>query len=656
MCYGTPAKKMRKYKRVLLKIDTLKGVIMNTYIERLKKNPLIDRVDLMRALLDICRPIKACYYESGTFLVLGNTGAHYNNKAAGMEGFSRILWGFAPLLAGGIDELKAEEQEEVNEILQIYIKGIKNGTNPSSDGYWSDVQDYDQKMVEMAALAIGICLAPEQLWDLFDEEDKGRIYAWFNQINQREVHKNNWRFFRILTNMMFQVRGLPFNHERLEEDFDVIEDCYQGQGWYFDGNPQQMDYYIPFAMHFYGLLYASFMKEKDQTRSKRFVERAATFANDFIYWFANDGTEIPFGRSLTYRFAHSAFFSAMAFNGESPLSWGVVKGTVLRNLRSWFEKPIFDESGILSIGYGYPNLIMSERYNSPGSPYWALKTFLVLALDRNHPFWKAEEEEFNYESSKCLRNPKMIITHEEQSNHVQAFVTGQHCMNHGNSPSKYEKFVYSNIFGFSVSRGSELSDGAFDNTLAVSLAGNNTYRMRNGTIECRITNEYTYARYIIMPGVEIESYIIPCVPWHVRIHRIKTAIQIDIADGGYAIGVEKVGIIEGVDDVKTFQTEVINDDKGAFIRKPWGISGITSEESGTYSLINSYPNTNVLWNSAIIPTFCKRLEPGNHRIITSVLGEANSKCNSSITNRPNIKYEKNAISIQYGDKQVIIEV
>ncbi|HAB61740.1 MAG TPA: hypothetical protein DCE48_13780 [Lachnospiraceae bacterium] len=133
--------------------DNMKGVVMNTYIERLKKNPLKGKVDLMRALLDICRPIVPCYNESGSFLVLGNTGAHYNNKAAGMEGFSRILWGFAPLLAGGIDGLTLEEQEEVNEILNIYIKGIRNGTDPRSDWYWSNVEDYDQKMVEMAALA-----------------------------------------------------------------------------------------------------------------------------------------------------------------------------------------------------------------------------------------------------------------------------------------------------------------------------------------------------------------------------------------------------------------------------------------------------------------------------------------------------------------------
>jgi len=34
---------------------------------------------------------------------------------------------------------------------------------------------------------------------------------------------------------------------------------------------------------------------------------------------------------------------------------------------------------------------MAEQYNSPGSPYRALKFFLPLALPDSHPFWQAAE-------------------------------------------------------------------------------------------------------------------------------------------------------------------------------------------------------------------------------------------------------------------------
>jgi hypothetical protein len=61
-----------------------------------------------------------------------------------------------------------------------------------------------------------------------------------------------------------------------------------------------------------------------------------------------------------------------------------MKGIILRHLRYWMNRPILDKAGILSVGYGYPNLIMAETYNSPGSPYWGLKAYLILALDEGH--------------------------------------------------------------------------------------------------------------------------------------------------------------------------------------------------------------------------------------------------------------------------------
>ena len=54
--------------------------------------------------------------------------------------------------------------------------------------------------------------------------------------------------------------------------------------------------------------------------------------------------------------------------------------------------------------------------------------------------------------------------------------------------------------GFSVSRGHRLQDGAFDNTLAASLAGDEHYQMKYGTNHFRVTEQavffglYAYAR------------------------------------------------------------------------------------------------------------------------------------------------------------------
>ncbi|MER2891238.1 DUF2264 domain-containing protein, partial [Escherichia coli] len=96
----------------------------------------------------------------------------------------------------------------------------------------------------------------------------------------------------------------------LENHFAAMEHYYLGDGWYSDGPGRPRDYYISMGFHFYGLIYAKLMADVDPTRCATLRDRAARFSSDFIHFFAEDGSAIPFGRSLTYRFAEAAFWSA----------------------------------------------------------------------------------------------------------------------------------------------------------------------------------------------------------------------------------------------------------------------------------------------------------------------------------------------------------
>ena len=88
------------------------------------------------------------------------------------------------------------------------------------------------------------------------------------------------------------------------------------------------------------------------------------------------------------------------------------------------KQPIFDNGGILTVGYTYPNLLMSETYNAPGSPYWALKAFVFLALPDDHPFWQADEAPFpSLEPVHCIRECDMLICH--RSHEAVALTAGQ---------------------------------------------------------------------------------------------------------------------------------------------------------------------------------------------------------------------------------------
>ena len=567
----------------------------------LSQNPLRTRADAEEALLQILEPIKGRFTAGNAGLRLGNFAAHYGEASAQMEAFSRMLWGLAPLWSQGGGA----------EYLPLFRQGLVNGTDPDHPAYWGAVGDYDQKIVEMAAVALTLMLCGERL-DLSPREAEN-LHRWLSGVEGRALPRNNWLFFRVLVQAAFRRMGWPWNREQLTADLERLEDWYLGDGWYCDGQPSQVDYYVPFGMHYYGLIYAQFMADEDPIRAQRFRERAARFAQDYLYWFEDGGRAVPFGRSLTYRFAQGAFFSALAFAGVEALPWGVVKSRVLGNLRDWFSQPIFSSDGLLTVGYGYPNLCMGENYNAPGSPYWALKAFLCLALPEDHPFWRARERAPALEPLRSLPLARMLIA--RSPGQVQLFPAGQSCVCQlGQVGPKYEKLVYSSRFGFSISRGDSLEEGAFDSCLAVSEAEEDCWRTQRGFDAYEIGADYTWRRFSPMRGVEVEVRVIPRFPSHRREYRITTDRPIDAVDSGFALPAEGEG--------RRYSEDMVSwEAHGVVARFPWGVSAIRCEAGGGRPLLVSpWPNTNLLSPLTRIPAIRWRLGPGEHRLTTWVTG------------------------------------
>lgn len=378
--------------------------------EMKRKLTINSRQDMAELLLSILNPIKPFYSSNKAFLKLGVTSAHFPDESAWIEGFSRPLWGLAPFWAGGSRDAEFEE---------IYRKGFAAGTNPESEEYWGKCCDYDQRLVEMAAMGYTMLLAPEQIWEPLSKEEKGRLSDWLNEINRNKCCDCNWRFFQIIVNIALKKCGMTYSSEVLQNSLDFIEECYVDDGWYRDGIGGLPDYYVPFAMEFYGLIYAVFMKEDDPERCEEYLKRAELFGRDCVYWFSEDGSALPYGRSLTYRFAQSAFYSACIMAHIEPLPLPVMKGIIVRNLEYWINQPIFDHAGVLTIGYCYPNLQMTESYNSPQSPYWAMKVFAVLALKQDDPFWRCEAAPLpELEPQKWLPKADMVMQRRKDGNVV----------------------------------------------------------------------------------------------------------------------------------------------------------------------------------------------------------------------------------------------
>lgn len=478
------------------------------------------RQDVASALQALVQPLEPYRSAGGARIRLDATAAHFDAAAADLEGFARPLWGLAPAAVGGATWIDWKS----------IVRGFAAGTDPHHPEYWGGFADKDQRLVELAAIGLTLRLVPQHVWEPLTDVQKNNVANYLLAARPKEYADNNWKFFRLMVDLGLSSVGVSFDPEISNQFRREIDDLYLGQGWYRDGSPRHVDHYIPFAFHFYGLILATLDPDP---RNERYRERARAFASEISSWYADDGAALVFGRSMTYRFATGGIWGALAFANEEAMPWGIIKGYYLRLLRWWTHQPIAGRDGVLSVGYTYPNLLMSENYNSACSPYWALKAFLPLALPEEHPFWAAEEEPAPKRTKSVpLPHPGMVIAHPRGD--AIALSSGQQNLTMRFGAEKYAKFAYSARYAFSIeSDERRFFDAVFDSSIGFSDDGRHG-RTRETNEKAVIADDVLYALWHPFPDVEVETWLYWASPFHVRAHRIRTPRKLYSIEGGFA--------------------------------------------------------------------------------------------------------------------------
>lgn len=611
---------------------------MTHFNSNLKNNPLNSRDDFVQALADLIDPVYQLMADEHTpgRVRISDSGSVYDEPRREVEGFLRTLWGIGPLC-----NTEARAQKYAKSYTPA-TAGILAGCDPSSPYYWGQLEDYDQLFVEMGSLATFLIMTQDFFYNKLDTKDQQNIYTWLDQINHHTIPKTNWLFFRVLVNSFFQRAGLVLPTDQPQADLQELDTYYLKDGWYFDGYNTQIDYYIPFGMQYYGVLYTALAADSNEKHVQLFAQRARQFGKTFKNWFAKNGTALPFGRSQTYRFAQSAFWAVSAYTNTTldELTLGESKYLLTENMHQWFKLPIFTSDNFLSIGYGYPNLVFAEGYNAPGSPYWAMKNFIVLALPDDDPYWTTPKTAPEFPQKSVNPYAHMLLVRGDHDNELQAFTAGQHSHEHAHGDDKYEKYVYSTTFGFSVKKGNVLpKQGAYDNTLALSDTEYN-FKTAFGYRDYQVHPDYVYSRWEPWEDVTVDNFIIPCYPWHIRIHVVNTGRTLNILEGSFSAP-------------NGGQAISYPDKSGAIYTSAVGTVGIV-DLSNQYSveLSEPEPNTNVFYPKTVLPLISGQLDPGKHILLTACLGDAHHTTN--IEQPISAKLEGNTVHIKINNQVITV--
>ncbi|MFJ3695647.1 DUF2264 domain-containing protein [Streptomyces sp. NPDC090052] len=412
-------------------------------------------------------------------------------RSDGLEGYART-WLLAAFRVAGA------AGDDPHGFLPRYAEGLMAGTSPSAEeagpgdaDRWPRITETPQALVESASVALGLRLTRPWLWETLDGRTQQQAVDWLLPALGPSPVNNNWWLFGLTVAGFLQDAGIETDRARqaIDRALERIEEWWLGDGWYSDGPNRSFDHYNAWAMHFYPVLHAHLGGDKELLA--RYGPRLHAHLDAYTRMFGADGAPMPYGRSLSYRFAAAAAPWLGAMTGHTPLTPGATRRLASGTLRYFLDRdadpeagrgplapvapvtPVApavpsrlarrratgatsttDEHGLLTLGWHGPYEPIIQPYSGPASPYWASKGFLGLLMPPGHPVWTAAEEPLPAETADAvtvLDPPAMLIQSTATDGLVRLHNHGSNHVGEGDDPG-YSRYAYSTRTGF-TSRG-----------------------------------------------------------------------------------------------------------------------------------------------------------------------------------------------------------
>lgn len=499
-----------------------------------------DLVALADRLLAAVRPFTS---PGGAHITLPGPRGGYGTAVDGLEGFARTL-----LLAGF--RIAGERGRGLDELTERYAAGIATGTDPSSPERWIRLDQHPQAKVEAAALALILDLTRPWLWDRLAPGVQERVVDYLAPaVGDPTYPRINWVWFRLVVQTFLRSVGGPYSAGEMAEDLAGHDSFRRAGGWLADGPDRAYDHYAGWALHVYPVLWSRMTGAAELAAGRRADDLALLdrYLLDAVTLVGADGSPLLQGRSLIYRFAAAAPFWAGVLAGVPSVAPGRLRHAATSIVRHFVAHGVPDERGLLTIGWHGPWPRLAQSYSGPGSPYWASKGLLGIALPADHPAWTAPAEPLPVESGDVLRAiaaPGWLVSGTRDDGIVRI-------VNHGTDHAREgadtaDSPLYARL-GYSTATAPTLDETGWTapadgSVVLVDRAGRCSHRTGMRTVACRITDGVGIAGSIAAahwvdpgpvtadhgggragtphPAGRITTYSIVRGPWELRLIRV----------------------------------------------------------------------------------------------------------------------------------------
>lgn len=501
----------------------------------------------MRSAEELLRPLVGLMQPGAADLPILGQASNHGAQADRLETFARPC-----LLASHWLAAEPVERETLSRkaVAEWFRQGLLFGTDPAHPAYWGPTTNYHQHTVEMGALVLALEKAAPWLWEPLSGRERAQVADWMGSIRGVGLHRNNHLFFGVLPLSFLLRHGYGRGGDRtcILRWMDIMEGMHLGGGWFIDGMNESVDHYNAYAFHYYGLWWGMLYGEMDRPRAQRWQEWTRQFLPDYARFFAASGEPVPFGRSLTYRFAATAPFALAEKCGISPLVPGLSRRLCSQNLRFFTGRAITQSQGVLNLGWTDEFPPITEAYSCAGSTYWAAKGLAPLLVPPDHPFWTTDEEPLPAEEefSRAIPQAGLVVRSHRGEVEVLNAATSICGGNTAFGAHKWGRLSFRTGVGWETKR----PDGPQPLDAALSAeARDGVIFGRQSTHPLEVEPDHIASVYALGDrfsqfNVQVESHLWWKGGWQLHWHRCRAWQPARLLLGAYSLAAEKAEELE----------------------------------------------------------------------------------------------------------------